>query len=74
LYYGPSNGSGGITLQVCRFLNGCEGTPIYDGPSNIAFNRCSWPNSQTNFRLEVRHYFGGHDSMQLWRPDLQERL
>jgi hypothetical protein len=25
-------------------------------------NRSSWPNERTNFRLEVRHYFGEHDS------------
>jgi hypothetical protein len=34
----------GIQLQVCRFLNGCERTPIYDGPSNIDFKRFSWLN------------------------------
>jgi hypothetical protein len=35
---------GFIQLQVCRFLNGCERTPIYDGPSSVSFNRSSWPN------------------------------
>jgi hypothetical protein len=34
----------GIQLQVCRFLNGCERTPIQDGPTSATFNRWSCPN------------------------------
>jgi hypothetical protein len=33
-----------VQLQVCRFRIGCERTPIYDGPTSVAFNRSTYPN------------------------------
>jgi hypothetical protein len=48
----------GITLQVCRFLHGCERTPVYDGPQYLYTHwrincRCLYNPQATSFDYPI---------------------
>ena len=49
----------GISLQVCRFLKGCERTPVYDGPTYLYTRwrincRCLYNPQATSYDFPVR--------------------